>query len=197
MTKAKKANLRDLIAATGFVISNEIQIDFSAHVILKFDRWARETIGNLFHAPKSYVCHFIAIHVFKLELSSRNAQIGSQIIYFTAPVTLIHVIDGWPRKTIGHLFYATSNFVPHFVGICEFTLELQSGNAQLGWKSSIFCPMWPWNLMDDLDFQLCTSFQSHQWIQTGITVWKHWIWIKITNFFVPCDREILQIPLKK
>ena len=33
-------------------------------------------------------------------------------------------------KTIGHLFYATSSFVHHFVAIGEFKLELQSGNAQ-------------------------------------------------------------------
>ena len=36
--------------------------------------------------------------------------------------------DGWPWKTIGHLFYATSSFVHHFVAIGEFKMELQSGN---------------------------------------------------------------------
>ena len=40
--------------------------------------------------------------------------------------------DGWPCKTIGHLFYATSSFVHHFVAIGELKLELQSGNAQSG-----------------------------------------------------------------
>ena len=40
--------------------------------------------------------------------------------------------DRWPWKTIGHLFYATSSFVHHFVPIGEFKLELQSGNAQFG-----------------------------------------------------------------
>ena len=77
--------------------SNQIQIDFSAHVTLKFDRWPWQTIGNLLHAPRSYVCHFIAIHIFKLELSPRNPQIPSQIINFSAFVTL--KFDGWPRKT--------------------------------------------------------------------------------------------------
>ena len=33
-----------------------------------------------------------------------------------------------PKKTIGHLFYATSSFVQHFVAIGEFKLELESGN---------------------------------------------------------------------
>ena len=40
------------------------------------------------------------------------------------------------EKTIGHLFYATSSFVHHFVAIGEFKLELQSGNAQFGSKST-------------------------------------------------------------
>ena len=46
--------------------------------------------------------------------------------------------DGWPWKTIGHLFYATSSFVHHFVAIGEFKLKLQSGNAQFGSKSTLF-----------------------------------------------------------
>ena len=36
--------------------------------------------------------------------------------------------DVWPWKTIGHLFYATSSFMHHFVAIGGFKLELQSGN---------------------------------------------------------------------
>ena len=58
--------------------------------------------------------------------------------------------DGWPWKTMGHLFYATSSFVQHFVAIGEFKLELQSGNGQFGSKSTIFLAVWPRNLTDDL-----------------------------------------------
>ena len=58
--------------------------------------------------------------------------------------------DGWPWKTIGHLFYANSSFVQHFVAIGEFKLELQSGNTQSGSNSTIFRAVRPWNLMDDL-----------------------------------------------
>ena len=92
-----KANLRDLIAATGLVI------------LLKFDPNHR----------------------------------------FFVPCDLN--FDGWPWKTIGQLFYTTSSFVHHFKSIDEFKLELQSGNAQFGSKSSIFCPVWPWNLTDDIE----------------------------------------------
>ena len=45
----------------------------------------------------------------------------------------------WPKKkTIGHFFYNTSNFVHHFKTIREFKLELQSRYAQFGSKLAIF-----------------------------------------------------------
>ena len=50
-------------------------INFSAHVILKFNRWPWKAIGHLFYATSSFVHHFVAIWKFKLELRSRNAQI--------------------------------------------------------------------------------------------------------------------------
>ena len=62
-------------------------------------------------------------------------------------------LDGWPWKTIGHLFYPTSSFVHHFVAIGELKLELQSGNAQSRSNSTIFRAVWPWNLTDDLEKQ--------------------------------------------
>ena len=59
----------------------------------------------------------------------------------------------WSQLTIGHLFYATSSFVQHFVAIGEFKLELQSGNVQSGSNLTIFRAVWPWNLTDDLQKQ--------------------------------------------
>ena len=61
--------------------------------------------------------------------------------------------DGWPWKTIGHLSFAVSSFVHHFIAIGELKLELQSGNAQFGSNSMIFRAVWPWNLTDDLEKQ--------------------------------------------
>ena len=56
-------------------------------------------------------------------------------------------------KTIGHLIYATSSFVNHFISTGEFKFELQSGNPQIGSKSTIFRAVWPSNLTDDLEKQ--------------------------------------------
>ena len=60
-------------------------------------------------------------------------------------------------KTIGHLFYAISGFVHHFVAIGQFKLELQSGNTQFGSKSTIFFSRvtfkfdrWPWKTIGHL-----------------------------------------------
>ena len=81
----------------------------------------------------------------------RKRPIWVKIDNFFSRVTL--QFDVWPWKTIGHLFYATSSFVHHFVAVGEFKLELQSGNAQSRSNSTIFRALWPWNLTDDLEIQ--------------------------------------------
>ena len=70
--------------------------------------------------------------------------------------------DKWHWKTIGHLYYVASSFMHHFIAIREFKLKLQPGNAQFGSKSAIYCPVWPWNLMDDPEQQYATSRKHHQ-----------------------------------
>ena len=110
--------------------------DFLSRVTLKFDGWPWKIIGHLFCATSSLVRHSIAIGEFKLELQSGNAQFGSNSTGCFSHVIL--KFDGWPWKTMGHLFYATLSFVPHFIAIGEFKLVLQSGNAKIGSKSTIF-----------------------------------------------------------
>ena len=82
----------------------------------------------------------------------RKCSIWVKIGIFLSRVTL-KIDRQWPWKTIGYLSYAASSFVHHFIAIGEFKLELQSGNAQFGSKSAIFCPVWPWTLTDDLEKQ--------------------------------------------
>ena len=121
--------------------------DFLSRVTLKFDGWPRKTIGHIFYVASSFVHHFTAISEFKLELQSGNAQFWSKSTMFLSRVTL--KFNGWPSKTIGHLFYATSSFVHHFIPIGEFKFELHSGNAQFGSKSTSFWAVWPRNFTDD------------------------------------------------
>ena len=95
---------------------------------------------------------------------------------------------GWPWKSIGHLSYSTSIFEHHFK---EFKLEWRSGNAQFSSKSAIFWPrdleIWRMTFINNrgtLPYHIkhCASFQSHRWIQTGVTVWKRPIEVEIGDF---------------
>ena len=108
-----------------------------SRVTLKFDGWPWKTIGHLFYTTSSFVHHFKSIGEVKLELQFGNAQYRWKLVIFSC-VTL--KFDGWPWKTIGHLFYTTLSFVHHFKAISEFKLELESGNAKFGSKSAIFVP---------------------------------------------------------
>ena len=124
-------------------------------VPLRFDGWPWKTTGHFCSAFSSFVHHFIAIGELMLELQSGNTLFGSKS-------TL--VIAAWPwnltdylEKTTGHLCYATSNIAYHFVAIGEFTLKLQSGNAQFGSKSTIVFSRvtlkfnrWPWKTIGHL-----------------------------------------------
>ena len=91
---------------------------------------------------------------------------------------------------MGHLFYAASSFVHHFIAIKEFKFELQSGNTQLGSKLMIFfvsCDLEiSWitlkNNRTPVLCRLCGSFSGHWWIQTGVTMRKWPIWVKINYF---------------
>ena len=71
----------DLMAATGLVILLKWEPNhrFVTRMTLKFDGWPRKTIGHLFHAPRSYMCHFIATCEFKLGLQSENPQFGLKL----------------------------------------------------------------------------------------------------------------------
>ena len=93
---------------------SKLKIDnFFSRVTSQFDRWPWKTIGHLFYATSTFVHHSVAIGEFKLELQPEKVQFGSKSTIFFSCVTL--KFDGWPSKTIGHLFYATSSVVHHFV----------------------------------------------------------------------------------
>ena len=101
--------------------------------------------------------------------------------------------DRWPSKTVWQLFCAGSSYVHHFAAIGQFKLELQSGNnAQFICKSAIFFPcdlgVWRLTLKNNrapllYHFKLCASFRNYQTIQTGVTVRKRPIRVKIGDFW--------------
>ena len=147
-----------------------------------------------------YIKLCVSFHIHRwiqTEVTLRKRSIRVEIGDFLSLVTL--KFDGWPWKTIGHLFYTTSSFVHHFKSIGELKLKLQSRNAKFVSKSALFCPVWPWNLMDDLGKQYGTSSILHQalCIISNPSVNSNWSYSPETlnlgqnrHFFVPGDLEI-------
>ena len=73
----------------------------------------------------------------------------------------------------------------HHKSLSEFNMELQSGNAQFGSKLVIFLSRFTLKFeMAALLYyvKFCASFQSHWFIQTGLTVLKLPTRVKIGNF---------------
>ena len=152
---------------TGVTVWKRPIVDFLSRVTLKCDGWPWKKIGHLFYAAWSFVHHFKAIGEFKLELKSGNAHFGSKSVIF-CPMWPWNLTDDW--KIIGHLFYAASSFLYHFIAIDKFKLELKSGNAQFRSKSAIFVPcdleIWRMTLKNNRAPLLCciklsVSFHSH------------------------------------
>ena len=141
----------------------------------------------------SLLCYFKLYASFRSNkwiqagVTVRKRPIWVKINDFFSCVTL--QFDVWPWKTIGHLFYATSSFVHHFLAISDLKLELESGNGQFGSNSTLFRAVWPWNLTDDLEQGKSEGFDSCDRPRN----------LKLDSnrqFFRPCDREIWWMTLQ-
>ena len=98
---------------------------------------------------RSHLCIQTAVTV-------RKRPIWVKFDDFESRVTL--KFDGWPWKTIGHLFYAVSSCVHDFIAICEFKLELESWNGWVGcW------PLWPWPLTLTFCTDITFDYGNNSW----------------------------------
>ena len=150
---SNKANLRDLIAATGLVILLKLDPNHWFFSPCDLEIWwmtSKNDKANLLYYIK--LCASFQIHWWiQAEVTVRKRSIQVKIDDFFVLCDLD--ISWMTLEKIGHLFYTTSSFLHHFKAMGEFRLDLQSRNLQFGSKSAIFCPIWPWNLTDDLDKQ--------------------------------------------
>ena len=131
-------NLRNLIAATGLVILLKLDSNGWFFSPCDLEIWWM-TLKNNTAPLLCYYKLFVSFHShwwIQTGVTVWKRLIWVKIGDFFSRVTL-H-FDRWPWKTIGHLFYATSSLVLHFVVIGEFKLELQSGNTQSGSNLTIF-----------------------------------------------------------
>ena len=132
----------------------------------------------------SFQIHWWIQTGFTVQKRSIRVEIGDMLSCVTLK------FDGWPWKTIGHLFYATSSFVQHFVATGEFKFSPETPN--LGQIERFLEPcgfeIWRMTLQNNRAsllcyFKLCSSFRTNWWIQTGVTVRKRTIRVKIVDFF--------------
>ena len=126
---------------------------------LKFDEWPKKNKAPFLYYIKLYVSFQIHRWI-QTGVTVRKRSFRVKIGDFLSCVTL--KFDGWPWKTIGHLFYNTLSFVQHFKPIGIFKLELQSENAQFGSKLVIFCKFdgWPWKSIRHI-FSTTLSLVQH------------------------------------
>ena len=155
------------------------------------------------------LCYFKLYASFRWYWSIQNgvtAEIRStrvKLDIFLSRVTT--KLGGWPRKTKGHHFYATSSSVHYFTSISKFKLELQSGNAQFGSKSILFVPcdleIWQMTFKDNRVPLPCAtlSFVHHfaaiDPLKLELQFGNTQIGSKLA-FFVLCDIEIRRMTLK-
>ena len=143
--KMNKANLRDLKAATGLLISNWIQIrPCDREIWWMTSKNNRALLLYYIKLCASFPMYWWIQTRFTVQKHSILVKVGDMLSHMTLK------FHGRPWKTIWYLVYATSSFVQHFVAIVEFKIELQSRNAQSWSNSTIFRAVQPWNLTVDL-----------------------------------------------
>ena len=112
-------------------IGSKSAIFFLSCVTLRLARWPWKQTSS---ALRQALCIISKLSVNSNLSDSPETFNPGQNRRFLSRATL--KFDEW--RTIGHLFYAASSFVHHFIATNEFKLELQSRNSQFGSKSMIF-----------------------------------------------------------
>ena len=129
-------------------------------------------------------------HIIKLELQSGSAQFASKLAIFC---------PGWLWKLTYDLEKQQGTSSILCQALCIISNPLVKSTWVTAWKCSsrvkigiFFVPhdleIWHMTLKNNRTpllccFNLCASFHSKWWIQTGVTVRKRPIWVKIDDFF--------------
>ena len=106
--------------------------------------------SHIFYATSSFSHHFIAMGKFKLQLQSYNTQFG-KIVYFS-PCDLEIWRMTLERNRAPHLTYfkLCASFHSHRSIQTLVTVRKRQIRVKIG---DLPCPVWPWNLTDDLEKQ--------------------------------------------
>ena len=159
---------------------------------LKFDEWPRKTIRDL-----SYSILHQALCIISNPLMTSNWSYSPEILNsgknrrFFVPGDF----ENW-RMTLKNnraplLYYVKlcASFQTHWWSQTWVTAWKRSSRVKIG---DFFVPhdLENWRMTLKINrapllccFNLCASFHSQLWIQTGVTVRKRPIWVKINDFF--------------
>ena len=125
-----------------------------------------------------------------------------QIINCSACVTL--KFDRWPEKQQGTSFILSQALciISNPVMNSNWSYSLETLSSGRNWWYFVLCDLEIWWMAVELNMapllyyiKLCASFQSHGWVQTGVTVRKRSFQVQVGNF-CPCDLEIWWMTLK-
>ena len=132
----------------------------------------------------SFLCYFKPCASFhnhqwiKTRVTVRTWPIWGKSVIFLPCVTL--KCDRWPWKTTGHLFYATSSSVHHFIAIGEFKLEVTVRKQPIWVKIcnfllfdpeiyiyiQYFARNWPWYSLRGLHIHITWFSSKTKWYGT-------------------------------
>ena len=186
LTVQNKANLRDLITATGLVILLKFDPNHRFFSPCDLEIWWMTLENN--RAPLLYytkLCASFQIHRWiETEVTVRKSSIWVKIGNFLSCVTL--KFDGWPCKTMPLQALCIISY-PLVNSNLSYSLE----TPNLGQIQRFLMPcdleIWRMTLQNNRApllcyFKLCAAFHTHWWIQTGVTVRKRLIWVKFDDF---------------
>ena len=99
--------------------------------------------------------------------------------------------DWRPWKTIPLLYYVKLCIISKPSVISNWSYSPKTPNLGQNRGFFVLCDLHIWWITLKINrallcyFKLCALFHSHLWIQTGVTVRKHTIWVKIGESFCP------------
>ena len=178
--------------------------DVFCRVTLKFDGWPWKTIEHIYKLCQ--VLCIIKTHWWiqtGVQYSPETLNLGQNWrCFFLSRVTF--KFDGWPWKTIWHLFYTMSSSMHDLKTIGEFKLELQSRNSQFGSKLIFFIPcdleIWQMTLKN----KMAPLHTMSRFMHNFKTIGEFKLELQSRNsqfgskliFFIPCDLEIWRMTSK-
>ena len=148
--------------------------NFLSRLTLKFDGWPWKIIGHLFYTTSSFVHYWVNSN---WSYSPKTLNSGQNRQFFVpCDIQIWRMTLKNNRTPLLCCFYLCVSFHSHQWIQTRVTVRKRPIWIKI---DDFFCPVWPWNLADDLEtnraplpcyFKLYASFRSHCWIQTGVTV---------------------------